>query len=236
MCGRFTLTVETAELQEAFPGVAFPQKIMPRYNIAPTQPVLVLPNNGRRQSDYFIWGLIPVWAKDPGIGARLINARAESLSEKSSFRGPFKYKRCLIFSDGFYEWKQVHGSKQKIPNYIQLASHQPFAFAGLWDEWLAPDGSEVKSCTLITTEPNQLVASIHNRMPVMLPPSAYDEWLDPSPQKAEALQHLLKPYPSDAMSAYAVSTLVNSPANDRPELVKPVMVDLFSRDPKKDFS
>ena len=236
MCGRFTLTAEPAGLQSTFPDVIFPEKMAPRFNIAPTQPVLVLSNDGRKKADYFIWGLIPVWAKDPTLGARLINARAESLAEKSSFRGPFKYKRCLIFADGFYEWKQAHGSKQKIPNFIHLSARQPFAFAGLWDEWLAPDGSMVRSCTLITTEPNQLLASIHNRMPVILPARAYDEWLDPAPKKPESLQPLLTPYPAGQMSAYAVSTLVNSPANDRPDVLTPVAVDLFSRDPKKDFS
>jgi putative SOS response-associated peptidase YedK len=236
MCGRFTLTVDPADLQAAFPNFSFPEQSGPRFNIAPTQPVMVLPNDGKLSADYYIWGLIPVWAKDPSIGSRLINARAETLAEKSSFRGAYKYKRCLVFADGFYEWKVQSGSKLKIPYHIRLTSGQPFAFAGLWDEWHSPDGSEVKSCTIITTEPNALMTSLHNRMPVILPASAYSQWLDPNPQKPETLQGLLTQYPAEAMTAHPVSTLVNSPANDRPELIVPVQADKSSRDPQSDFS
>lgn len=236
MCGRFTLTVDPAELQAAFPSFGFPDQITRRFNIAPTQPVLVLPNDGKSAADYFTWGLIPMWAKDPSIGSRLINARAETLAEKSAFRGAYKYKRCLILADGFYEWKVQVGSKAKIPYHIRLKSGQPFAFAGLWDEWHSPDGSEVKSCTIITTEPNALMASLHNRMPVILPASAYAAWLDPAPQKPESLHPLLAPYPAEDMTAHPVSTLVNSPGNDRPELIAALPTDKSSRDPQKDFS
>jgi putative SOS response-associated peptidase YedK len=177
-----------------------------------------------------------MWAKDPSIASRLINARAETLAEKSSFRGAYKYKRCLVFADGFYEWKSQPGTKLKIPYFIQLKSGQPFAFAGLWDEWLAPDGSQVKSCTIITTEPNALMSTLHNRMPVILPPTVYAQWLDKAPQKPEVLQNLLTQYPASEMTAHPVSTLVNSPANDRPELIVPIQMDKTSRDPKKDFS
>lgn len=237
MCGRFTLTVDPADLQAAFPDFSFPPERKPRFNIAPTQPVLVLPNDGKARADYFIWGLIPVWAKDPTIGSRLINARAETLAEKSSFRGAYKYKRCLIFADGFYEWKTQPGTKLKIPHYIRLKTGQPFAFAGLWDEWHSPDGSLIKSCTIITTEPNELMSTLHSRMPVILPAEDYSAWLNPAPQQPETLQKLLGQYPSQAMTAYPISTLVNSPANDRAELVIPIPVDTFSsRDPKKDFS
>jgi putative SOS response-associated peptidase YedK len=236
MCGRFTLTVDPADLQAAFPNFSFPAQSGPRFNIAPTQPVMVLPNDGKLSADYYIWGLIPMWAKDPSIGSRLINARAETLAEKSSFRGAYKYKRCLVFADGFYEWKVQTGSKLKIPYHIRLTSGQPFAFAGLWDEWLSPDGSQVKSCTIITTEPNALMTTLHNRMPVILPASAYSQWLDPSPQKPETLQGLLTQYPAAEMTAHPVSTLVNSPANDRPELIMPLPADKSSRDPQSDFS
>lgn len=237
MCGRFTLTTEgPADLQAAFPNFAFPAQLKPRFNIAPTQPVLALPNDGKLVADYFTWGLIPVWAKDPSIGSRLINARAETLAEKSSFRGAYKYKRCLVFADGFYEWKAQTGSKLKIPYHIRLTSGQPFVFAGLWDEWQSPDGSQIKSCTIITCEPNALMVTLHTRMPVILPASVYTAWLDPSPQKPETLQNLLTPYPAAEMTAHPVSTLVNSPFNDRPELIAPIPANKTSRDPQKDYS
>lgn len=221
MCGRFTLTADSTQLQQSFPDFSFPAGDGPRFNVAPSQPVLALPNDAKLTADYFVWGLIPSWAKDPQIGSRLINARAETLGEKPSFRGSYKYKRCLIFADGFYEWKSEPGSKTKIPHFIRLETGKPFALAGLWDEWLSPDGSQVKSCTIITTEPNELMAKLHNRMPVILPESAYTQWLDPAPRKPEELQTLLVPYPAAAMTAYPVSTLVNSPANDRAECIVP---------------
>lgn len=236
MCGRYTLTVDPDDLKAAFPEYSFPEQGAPRFNIAPTQPILALPNDGKNRADYYTWGLIPTWAKDPTIGSRLINARAETLAEKSSFRGAYKYKRCLVFADGFYEWKTLPGTKVKVPHFIRLKSGGPFAFAGLWDEWHSPDGSFIKSCTIITTEPNELMSTLHNRMPVILPREAYEPWLDTAPQKPETLQKLLAPYPAAEMTAYPVSTLVNSPANDRAELLAPVSVDTSSRDPKKDFS
>ena len=236
MCGRFTLTIDPADLQAAFPNFSLPEQYHPRFNIAPSQPVMVLPNDGRHAADFFIWGLIPVWAKDPTIGSRLINARAETLAEKSSFRGAFKYKRCLVLADGFYEWKTQAGSKGKIPYYIHLASNHPFAFAGLWDEWLSPDGSQVKSCTIITTEPNHMMSALHTRMPVILNADDYEGWLDPEPQKPENLQKYLKQYPSNEMVAYPVSTMVNTPMNDRPELIAHIPADKSSRDPGSDFS
>lgn len=225
MCGRFTLTVDPAELQDTFRETLgetiFPKKFAPRFNIAPSQPVLAIPNDGANAADFFIWGLIPMWAKDPSIGNRLINARGETVAEKPSFRGSFKYKRCLILADGFYEWKASPGRKTKTPYFIHMKDRKPFAFAGLWDSWESPDGSSLKTCTIITTEPNELMATIHNRMPVILPPRDYAKWLDASPQTPENLLPLLKPYPADAMSAHPVSTLVNKPENDSPELVVP---------------
>ena len=222
MCGRFTLTVDPADLQDAFPQFTFPEKYAPRYNISPTQPILAIPNDGKSNADFFVWGLIPSWAKDPSIGSKLINARSETLAEKPSFRGGFKYHRCLILADGFYEWKTQPGTKTKVPHFIRLKSGKPFAFAGLWDTWQSPDGGAVKSATIITTSPNRLMAPIHNRMPVILPPDAYAQWLDPAARPAESLQHLLAPYSTEDMTAHPVSTLVNSPANDRVECVIPV--------------
>jgi putative SOS response-associated peptidase YedK len=223
MCGRFTLTVDPAELQDTFTDFIFPSKFAPRFNIAPSQPVLAIPNNGASKADFFIWGLIPMWAKDPSIGNRLINARGETVAEKPSFRGSFKYKRCIILADGFYEWKAGSGKKPKTPYYIHMKDRKPFVFAGLWDSWEGPDGSSIKTCTIITTEPNELMATLHNRMPVILHPRDYAKWLDDAPQTPENLLPLIKPYPADNMSAYPVSTLVNKPDNESPELVVPVL-------------
>jgi putative SOS response-associated peptidase YedK len=221
MCGRFALTVDPADLEEAFPDYSFPPQYAPRYNVAPTQPILAVPNDGSGKADFFAWGLIPSWAKDPTIGSRMINARAETLAEKPSFRAAYKYHRCLIFADGFFEWQVQPDGKSKVPHFIRLKDGSPFAFAGLWEHWQSPEGSEVRSATIITTEPNRLMASIHNRMPVILPPDAYAQWLDPAPRTAAELQALLVPYPAEAMTAYPISTLVNKPENDRPEVVLP---------------
>ncbi len=221
MCGRFTLTVDPAELRQDFSAYTFPSEFAPRFNIAPSQPVLAIPNDDRNEADFFVWGLIPMWAKDPAIGNRLINARGETLAEKPAFRGSLKYKRCLILADGFYEWKSGPGRKTKTPFFIHMKDRKPFAFAGLWDSWNSPDGSLIKSCTIITTEPNDLMTLIHNRMPAILHPREYAQWLDPSPQTPDQLKPLIKPYPAEAMDAYPVSPLVNKPSNDMPELVVP---------------
>lgn len=222
MCGRFTLTVDPGQLREAFPGVAISDEIQPRYNIAPTQPVAVIPNNDKNKLDFFVWGLIPSWAKDPTIGSRMINARSETLAEKPSFRAAYRRRRCLVLADGFYEWRKETGSQPKTPMYIQMESREPFAFAGLWEYWQSADGSEVLSCTIITTKPNALVAKIHNRMPVVLPREAYDRWLDPAEMDPADLDSLLQPFPAEEMTAYPVSRLVNKPQNDVPEVIQPV--------------
>lgn len=222
MCGRFTLTIDPTALQEAFPWAVVPNDLSPRYNIAPSQPVAVIPNTGDNKVTMYKWGLIPSWSKDPSIGDRMINARAESLAEKPSFRNAYRRRRCLILSDGFYEWKQNPDLKSKQPMYIRLKDQKPFAFAGLWELWQAPDGSEIRSCTIITTQPNSLLQSIHNRMPVILPPDAYNSWLTPEDRQPAQLNELLVPYPAEEMIAIPVSKLVNRPEVDTPELVKPV--------------
>lgn len=222
MCGRFTLTVDTAQLQDTFPWVDVGQGVQPRYNIAPTQPIAVIPNNSNNKLEYFLWGLIPSWAKDPEIGNRLINARAESLAEKPSFRTAYRRRRCLVLSNGFYEWRAEPGRKTKIPMYIRLKSGKPFAFAGLWENWHSPDGSQILSATIITTTPNALMEPIHNRMPVILPASAYAQWLDPGERRPEELNQLLVPYPESELEAFPVSRLVNSPENDQPECILPL--------------
>jgi putative SOS response-associated peptidase YedK len=222
MCGRFTLVADPNELRMAFPWVNIPQPAEPRYNVAPTQPVAIIPNDGRNQLDYFVWGLIPPWAKDPSIGNRMINARSETLIEKPAFRNAFRRRRCLIPASGFYEWKAVEGQKTKTPMYIQLESAKPFAFAGLWERWDSSDGSTVLSCAIITTSPNELMSHIHNRMPVILKPEDYSLWIETGEQPINRLQALLKPYPADEMKAYAVSRMVNSPNVDEPALIKPI--------------
>lgn len=224
MCGRFTLTLEPGELREAFPGVEIPAEMQPRYNIAPSQPVAVIPNDGKNKLDFFVWGLIPSWAKDPAIGNRMINARSETLAEKPSFRAAYRRRRCLVLADGFYEWRKEPGNKAKTPMYIQMESKEPFAFAGLWEIWHSADGSEVRSCNIITTEPNGLVKQIHNRMPVILPREAYELWLAPEEKDPSELDDLLVPFPAPEMMAYPVSRTVNSPANEGPELVQPIAI------------
>lgn len=222
MCGRFTLTADPDQLREAFPWLEIPEgALTPRYNIAPSQPVAVIPNDGKNRLDFFVWGLIPSWAKDPSIGNRLINARAESAHEKPAFRGALRRRRCLIPADGFYEWKSLPDRKAKQPMYIRRIDDQPFAFAGLWEVWNAPDGSQIPSCTILTTQPNDLLRPIHNRMPVILSPEAYTTWLTPEEVALETLQRWLKPYPSLEMKMYPVSTLVNNPANEVPACIQP---------------
>ena len=221
MCGRFTLTANAKKLAESFVDFTPPPENTPRYNIAPSQPVAVVANTGDNKIDFFVWGLIPSWAKDPKIGNKLINARSETLAEKPSFRTAYRRRRCLILTDGFYEWRK-NPDKTKTPMYIQLESQKPFAFAGLWEQWYSPHGDQVLSCTIITTQPNKFMAQIHNRMPVILPPDAYAQWLDPAEQKPDSLQPLLKPYPAEEMTAYPVSRQVNNPRNDVPDCILPV--------------
>ena len=216
MCGRFTLTINIKTVAEKF-GVEPTLEAAPRYNVAPTQNVVSILRNGSAHLAELRWGLIPSWAKDESVGSRMINARAESLTEKPSFKGLLRSKRCLIIADGFYEWKQENGFK--TPMYITMKDHEPFAFAGLWDSWKSPDGQQLRTCTIITTEPNEVVAPIHDRMPAILLPEALDAWLDTSVKDEHLLTHWLAPYPSDEMTARAVSRLVNDPKHDSPELL-----------------
>jgi putative SOS response-associated peptidase YedK len=222
MCGRFTLAVTPDQLRDSFPWLEAYEPPMPRYNVAPSQPLAVIPNDSKPRLDYFIWGLVPSWAKDPKIGNRMINARGETVAEKPSFRSAFRRRRCLVLADGFYEWKTNPGSKGKTPYYIQLKFKQPFAFAGILENWFAKDGSQLTSCAIITTSPNELMEDIHNRMPVILPEDVYDRWLTPDEIQPSELLPLLKPYPAEQMNAFPVSTLVNNPANDTSECILPV--------------
>lgn len=224
MCGRFTQTATPAAIAQQFDVHNFPL-LKPRYNIAPSQPVSAIrldPETMTRQLVLLRWGLIPSWAKDPKIGFHCINAKAETVAEKPSFRAAFRKRRCLVVATGFYEW-QVQG-KTKQPMWIGLKSRQPFAFAGLWEQWKPPEGDTIESCTILTTEPNELMRPIHDRMPVVLPAEAYPQWLDPTVQDVDSLKILLRPYPSEDLVVYPVSTLVNSPRHDVPECLEPVPV------------
>ncbi|HEY3379472.1 MAG TPA: SOS response-associated peptidase [Armatimonadota bacterium] len=216
MCGRFYFYSDSDAVRASFPQLVIPHELGPRYNIAPSQPVAVIANTGKNRLDHFVWGLVPSWAKDPGIGNRLINARAETLAEKPSYRTAYRRRRCLILADGFYEWYQPRSQRAKIPMAFHLHPQRLFAFAGLWDVWHSPDGSEIYSCTIITTSANEFVAPYHQRMPVILQPSDYKEWLAPAECAPKELEHLLLPLPPEQMAAFPVSTLVNSATVDSP--------------------
>lgn len=221
MCGRFTLTLSAEQIEARF-GVPLPPGYKPRYNIAPTQEILALISDAQgRCIENFRWGMIPHWAKDPKIAQKLINARAETLWEKPSFRDAVRRRRCLIIADGFYEWRQTPQGK-KAPVYVRLRSKEPFGFAGLWETWHSPDGQTLKTCTIITTEPNELLRPIHNRMPVIVPKELEELWLDPSPMTRAELERLLRPYRAEELELYDVSAAVNSPTNDGPECIQPI--------------
>ena len=219
MCGRYTLRTSVDSLVEAFEIEEYPPSLNPSYNIAPIQEVAaVVEEDEKRKLEMLRWGLIPSWAKDLAIGNKMINARAETVSEKPSFRKAFKVRRCLILADGFYEWQKTDNGKQ--PYHVKMEDDSPFAFAGLWETW-GKNGEEVRSATIITTDANDLMKEIHHRMPVILPPEDYGMWLDPDFDEKEALTSLLKPYPADAMEAYPVSRRVNKPSNNEPSVVEP---------------
>jgi putative SOS response-associated peptidase YedK len=249
MCGRFTLRAPASVIAEQFalfevPGFAA------RFNIAPTQPAPVVRRRGKPLKDggrtaarssgdaehvagrsssislssndweltWLRWGLIPGWAKDAAIGARLINARAESAAAKPAFRAAMRSRRCLVIADGFYEWQRAGRSKR--PHFIRLRDDRPFAFAGLWESWQGDDAGTVESCAILTTEANELIRSIHDRMPVILSPGDYAAWLDPAIDDPQRLAAMLVPYSSDAMQADPVSDFVNTPAHDSPRCVE----------------
>ena len=218
MCGRFTLTLDGRQLQAFFPQFKVPEVIQPRYNIAPSQPVAAVPNDGSQAVTFFLWGLIPRWAKKP---QGFINARAETLAQKPAFRAAYRRRRCLILADGFYEWPKKKAVKPKIPWRFTLRDGRPFAFAGLWEVWLSPDGSEVPTCTIITVPANEVVAEVHDRMPAILRPEDYEVWLSPGEMPPEELQPLLRPYPAEEMRGYPVSPRVNNPKVDDPACIAP---------------
>ena len=220
MCGRFSRKATLQAIVDEFEIDGVNGEIEPSYNVAPGQEVAVILKDDTRKLGLLKWGLIPGWAKDPKIGNRMINARAETLAEKPSFKHPLRRKRCLIVADGFYEWRKE--GKQKIPMYIFLKDQKPFVFAGLWDTWTSPEGKKVSTCTIITTEPNKFMEKIHNRMPVILPKEHIDLWLDREVQDEQQVLPLLKSYPEKEMDAYEVSRMVNSPKNNTPEVIRKV--------------
>jgi len=221
MCGRFTITLEPAFFQQELDLGKIPSEWIPRYNTAPTQNVPAVRDLNTRDVDMLHWGLIPYWAKDESIGYKLINARSETITEKPSFRSAFAKRRCLILADGFYEWqKTVPKGEQKVPYRFTLKGEQPFAFAGLWETWRPPDKNEIISCTIITCSANETVSKIHDRMPVILDKETCWQWLEDRPEIE--LTSLLKPYPSEGIEAYPVSTRVNNPREEDPQLVQPI--------------
>ena len=221
MCGRITFRASGKDLATLF-DLAEAADLEPRYNVAPTQPVLAVraaANGTGRELVTLRWGLIPSWGDDPKIGYKLINARAETVAQKPSFRSAFKVRRCLVPVNGYYEWKKE--GKVKQPFYFHRRDDRPFAFAGLWEHWEGSEGELVDSCTILTTEANELARPIHDRMPVILDATDFATWLDPAGD-LERCQALLRPYAREGMEAYAVSSLVNNPRNQGPQCVERV--------------
>jgi putative SOS response-associated peptidase YedK len=220
MCGRYTITSAPEAIRALFRYPEEPQ-FPARYNIAPTQPIpIVRLIDGQRHFALMRWGLMPSWVKDPANFALLINARGESVCEKPAFRNAMKYRRCLIAADGFYEW-QASGSGGKQPFYIHPKSGKLLAFAGLWETWTGPNGEEVDTAAIVTTRANGTLAALHDRMPVIVPPEAFDLWLDCTNVDARTAETLIAPAPDDQLAFSPVSTLVNRTANDNPALLQP---------------
>jgi len=222
MCGRFVRKSTLTEIKDEFDIVEILWAWEPSYNIAPGQDIAAVKGNDGNKLVAFRWGLIPFWAKDEQIGYKMINARSETVAEKRTFAQALKKRRCLIVADGFYEWQKLEDRKIKIPMYITLKSKRPFGFAGLYETWKSNEGNEIRSCTIITTKPNDLLEPIHNRMPVIIPVNDRAIWLDQSVDDPLQLLPLLKPYPARDMIAYEVSRQVNSPKNNSPEIIEPL--------------
>ena len=217
MCGRYSIFTPINPLKIRF-NLARAEALKPTYNAAPTQDLPVILNSEPTTINICRWGLIPSWAKEERIGNRMINARAETLLQKPSFRTPFKKRRCLVLTDGFYEWKKTLDGK--IPHRISMRDHEPFAFAGIWEVWKTPDGEDVRAFSIITTEPNELMKPLHNRMPVIIRQENEEKWLQEI-DISEA-QKMLEPYPLEDLEAYPISTLVNSLRNNSEDIIKPL--------------
>ena len=223
MCGRFTLRTPKERIKREFQLEEEPP-IEARYNIAPTQNILaVREREDGREGVLLKWGLIPSWAKDDSMSARLINARSETISERPAFRESFKRSRCIIPADGFYEWKREGKGKQ--PFFFRMRDERVFGFAGLWDRWRDEGGKVIESCTILTTEANEVLRIVHDRMPVILHPETYDVWLDGDVRAVESLKGLLGPYPASEMTSYPVSAQVNSPRNQGEDLIRQMVTN-----------
>ncbi len=218
MCGRYTVTSAPEAIRALFAYSEQPN-FPPRYNVAPTQPIAIVRlAEGKRQFALVRWGMLPSWVKDPKTFTLLINARGESVSGKPAFRAAMKRRRCLIPADGFYEWKAAGPRKQ--PYYVTAKLGGPLAFAGLWETWTGPNGEELETAAIVTTRANRALAAIHERMPVIIPPEAFDLWLDCANVDAETAAALIAPAPETLLDAYEISTAVNRTANDHPKLVE----------------
>ena len=230
MCGRYTLISNISELQARFGFVMDAPTPQPRYNVAPTQPVLAVVNDGERRGELMRWGLVPSWAKDIKIGARMINAVSETAAAKPAFRSAFRRRRCLVLADGFFEWRRE--GKQRLPMYFTRKSGEPMAFAGLWETWHSLGGELVRSCSILTTAANELMEPIHHRMPVILSAETEPLWLDPLTETPDVLEPLLLPAPPELLEIREVSPTVNNVRNDGPDCIAPFVppqeVRLFS--------
>jgi putative SOS response-associated peptidase YedK len=223
MCGRFAQRTPAKTLTTEFQVNDMPV-IEPRYNIAPTQDILsIRQTDDSREAAMLKWGLVPSWAKDISIGAKLINARSETVTEKPSFREAFKKRRCIIPADGFYEWQRSGGKKK--PYFFRMQNEHPFGFAGLWEKWKATDGQVLETCTILTTEANEVLQPVHDRMPVILHPDDYELWLDVDLRKLDLAKELLRPFPATEMISYPVSPSINSPLNQGAQLVERTAVN-----------
>ena len=230
MCGRYTLISDISELQGRFGFMMDEPHPEPRYNIAPTQSVLTVVNDGERRGEMMRWGLVPSWAKDIKIGNRMINAVSETAATKPAFRSAFRRRRCLVLADGFFEWRRE--GKKRVPQYFSQKSGEPMAFAGLWENWKSPEGEWVRSCTILTTAANSFIEPVHNRMPVILSAETEPLWLDSLTEAADNLAPVLLPAPPDLLDVREVSPVVNNARSEGPECIAPVVppegVRLFS--------
>jgi putative SOS response-associated peptidase YedK len=222
MCGRYTLATQLDLLADRFGFETGSVSYQPRYNVAPGQDMPVVISDGGGRLAMMRWGLVPYWAREESIGYRMINARAETLAEKPSFKKSLQSRRCLVLADGFYEWRKQLPGKRKTPMRFVLRNRRPFGFAGLWDSWRQPDGEPLRTFTIITTSANEIVRPVHDRMPVILRPEDEDLWLNGESEGSEVLTNLLRPFAAELLEAYEVSWEVSSPSNDSPACIEPV--------------